>query len=617
MPFTVSPSVDVTRRNLNSLSANVSNVIVGFVGRFDWGPTGSNITVSSESELYSKFGPPQLSATGGLDWWTAANFLSYGNSLNIRRSMSYADTATKGSAAGFSGAGKSTFEALHAGVLGNSLRVAVVGSKTGFYAWDAGPSSAAMGTTLGPWNPTHYGYIPETSAFASNRGVTGDEVHIAVLSGLNNTAIGGADEILEVYNGLSRCTNAKAIDGTNIYYKDYVNNNSNYIRLTGSAEAGLFYDTDRSLSDVSSENSSITFDTDWSTPPWFGGISGPAAHATAVDGGTGGITGNVAVTFLAGAANATNWATAGISGDYTTAFADPEVSDVDILLVGEPRNEVNQKVAGIASDRKDCVAFCSPTVGTASTVFDVLNDSTPTLTVAEAKTSRDLLGDNSYAVMDSGWKYMYDSRNDVARWIPMCSDSAGIVSRTSNDKGAWFSPAGLNRGVLNSVIKLSLNPTTLERDDLYASQINPITTFPGEGAVLFGDRTLQTRPSPFDRIHVRRLMNVLEKQIATAAKLQLFEFNDNFTQRSFVSLVEPFLRGVQARSGLDSFRIVCDDTNNSQAVIDDGRFVADIFIKPLNAINVVQLNFTAQRNSASFSENIASNRVSSTEYSGF
>jgi phage tail sheath protein FI len=256
-------------------------------------------------------------------------------------------------------------------------------------------------------------------------------------------------------------------------------------------------------------------------------------------------------------------------------------------------------------------------VGTASTVFDVLNDSTPTLSVAEAKTSRDLLGDNSYAVMDSGWKYMYDGRNDVARWIPMCSDSAGIVSRTSNNQGAWFSPAGLNRGVLNSVIKLSLNPTSSERDDLYASQINPITTFPGEGAVLFGDRTLQTRPSPFDRIHVRRLMNVLEKQIATAAKLQLFEFNDNFTQRSFVSLVEPFLRGVQARSGLDSFRIVCDDTNNSQTVIDDGRFVADIFIKPLNAINVVQLNFTAQRNSASFSENIASNRVSSTEYSGF
>jgi hypothetical protein len=509
------------------------------------------------------------------------------------------------------GGATNSLQAVYSGKLGNSLRVAVVGSKLGHSNWDTGPSASLLGTTLGVFNPYNYGYIPTTTAFASDRGVTGDELHIAILNARTETALGVEDSILEVYTGLSRCANAKAIDGSNIYYKDYVNNNSNYIKIQ---DNNLFVDSDPTLSDNSESNSGVTFQNDWAASGALVSINGMTAESAS--GGTGGITGNVAVTFLTSGANSTNWYNAGRSADYDTAFGDPEQSDVDILLVGDPAVDVNKKVSDIALDRKDCVAICSPD-GADTTTFHVLNDSTPTITVAQAKTERDTVGDNSYAVMDSGWKYMYDSRNDVGRWIPMCSDSAGIVARTTNNRDPWFSPAGLNRGVLNSVIKLALNPTRTQRDDLYAHQINPVTTFPGEGAVLFGDRTLQTRPSPFDRIHVRRLMNVLEKQIATAAKLQLFEFNDNFTQRSFVNLVEPFLRSVQARRGIESFSIVCDDTNNTQGVIDDGRFVADIFIKPLNAINIVQLNFTAQSNTAAFTENIASNRVSSTELSGY
>lgn len=617
MPFSVSPNVNVTKRNLSNLSTNVSDVIVGFVGRFDWGPTGENKVISSEAELYSMYGAPAASATGGMDWWIAANALSYGNALTVRRSISYANTATKATAAGLTAENVSGFpdttnslQALYAGKLGNSLRVAIVGSKAGHANWNSGPSASALGTTLGVWNSNNYGYAPTTTVFASDRGVTGDELHIAILNGRTETALGVEDSILEVYTGLSRCTNAKAIDGSNIYYKDYVNNNSNYIRIQ---DTNLFLDTDPTISDNSEDNASVTFSNNWALSSSPIGLNGMTASYS---GGTGGVTGNVAVTFLSGAVNSTNWYTAGRSADWSTAFGDPEQSDVDILLVGDPAGGMNKKVSSIALDRKDCVAICSPN-GATTTTFHVTNDSTPTITVGQAKTGRDLVGDNSYAVMDSGWKYIYDNRNDVGRWIPMCSDSAGIVARTTNNKDPWFSPAGLNRGVLNSVIKLSLNPTRIQRDDLYASQINPVTTFPGEGAVLFGDRTLQTRPSPFDRIHVRRLMNVLEKQIATAAKLQLFEFNDNFTQRSFVNLVEPFLRSVQARRGIDSFSIVCDDTNNTQGVIDDGRFVADIFIKPLNAINIVQLNFTAQSNSAAFTENIASNRVSSNELSGY
>ena len=636
MPFSVSPNVNVTNRNLTNLSTNVSDVIVGFVGRFDWGPTGENKVISSEAELYSAYGAPAASATGGMDWWIAANALSYGNALTVRRSISYANTASKAYAAGFTyssataaafGGTTNSLQALHAGTLGNSLRVAIVGSKMGHDSWYRGPSASALGTTLGIWNPHNYGYIPTTTAFASDRGVTGDELHLAILNGRTETALGVADNILEVYTGLSRCTNAKAIDGSNIYYKDYINNNSNYIRIQ---DTGLFVDTDPTISDNTEDNSGVTFQNNWidNTAGYQSGASfgfngmvvgdsaGETLSTAQVAGGTGGATGNVAVTFLSGAAGATNWYTAGRSSDYTTAFGDPEQSDVDILLVGDPAGGLNRAVADIALDRKDCVAVCSPD-GATTTTFHVANDSTPTISVGQAKTSRDAVDDNSYTVMDSGWKYMYDSRNDVGRWIPMCSDSAGILARTTNNKDPWFSPAGLNRGVLNSVIKLSLNPTRIQRDDLVASQINPVTTFPGEGAVLFGDRTLQTRPSPFDRVHIRRLMNVLEKQIATAAKLQLFEFNDNFTQRSFVNLVEPFLRSVKARNGIDSFSIVCDDTNNTQGVIDDGRFLADIFIKPLNSINIVALNFTAQSNTAAFTENIASNRVSSNEISGY
>ena len=633
MPFTVSPNIDVSGKSLKAFSSNVTDVVAGFVGRFDWGPTTDNVVISSEGELYSTYGAPEASATGGMDWWTASNFLSYGNAVTCRRSITYADNASRGVAHGFSaaasgstGVGAAGFnghidavadiESLYSGKLANNLRVAIIGPTD----FDSGPTSAALGTTLGIFNPYNYGYIPSTTAYADARGVTNDELHIGVVSGKSDTALGNADEILEVYTGLSRFKNAKAIDGSNIYYKDYVNNNSNYIRFNGE----LFTDADQTISDTSEENAGVDI-TKWANKKtngltgWFNGITANNGEGTAdysaVASGTGGVTGNVAVTFLSSGANATNWY-AGRSGSYSTAFADPEQSDIDILIAGENDNDTNKKVAAIALDRKDCIAFISPTSSDATT-FHVTNDSTPTTTVAAAKTAREDIGDNSYVVMDSGYKYMYDNRSDVGRWIPMNSDTAGIVARTTNTNDPWFSPGGLNRGRLNNVIKLSLNPTRTQRDTLYASQINPITVFPGEGAVLFGDRTLQSRPSAFDRIHVRRLFNVLEKQIATAAKLQLFEFNDTFTRRSFVNLVEPFLRSVQARNGIESFSIVCDDTNNDANAVKDGIFKADIFIKPLNAINVVALNFTAQSNTAAFSENIASNRVARTELSGF
>jgi phage tail sheath protein FI len=215
---------------------------------------------------------------------------------------------------------------------------------------------------------------------------------------------------------------------------------------------------------------------------------------------------------------------------------------------------------------------------------------------------RDGLTSSSFAVMDSAWKYQFDKYNDVYRWVPMNGDVAGLCVRTDKERDPWFSPAGLNRGVIKNVIKLSWNPSLANRDALYVKGINPIVTFQGEGTLLYGDKTMLARPSVFDRINVRRLFIVLEKSIAKAARSSLFEFNDQFTRAQFVALIEPYLRDVQGRRGITDFRVVCDDTNNPPAVVDANQFIGDIYIKPTRSINFIQLNFVAVRTGVSFEE---------------
>jgi phage tail sheath protein FI len=215
---------------------------------------------------------------------------------------------------------------------------------------------------------------------------------------------------------------------------------------------------------------------------------------------------------------------------------------------------------------------------------------------------RNTLTSSSYAVMDSGYKYQYDKYNDTYRWVPLNGDIAGLCVRTDSQRDPWFSPAGLSRGVIKNVVKLSWNPTKTERDEIYKVGVNPVVTFPGEGTILYGDKTLLSRPSAFDRINVRRLFIVLEKSIAKAARSSLFEFNDEFTRAAFVNLVEPFLRDVQGRRGIYDFRVVCDNTNNTAQVIDSNEFIGDIYVKPARSINYIQLNFVAVRTGVSFDE---------------
>ena len=254
-------------------------------------------------------------------------------------------------------------------------------------------------------------------------------------------------------------------------------------------------------------------------------------------------------------------------------------------------------IDNIASYRKDCLAVISPLRG------NVVNNSSYTnKEVDDIITFRNTLTSSSYAVLDSGWKYQYDKYNDLYRYVPLNGDTAGLMVRTDNNRDPWWSPAGYNRGILKNAIKLAFNPNKTARDQLYKNGINPVITQPGQGTLLFGDKTLLTKPSAFDRINVRRLFMVLEKAIAIAAKYTLFEFNDEFTRAQFRNLVEPFLRDVQGRRGIYDFRVVCDETNNTGEVIDRNEFIGDIYIKPARAINFIQLNFIAVRTGVDFSE---------------
>jgi hypothetical protein len=283
--------------------------------------------------------------------------------------------------------------------------------------------------------------------------------------------------------------------------------------------------------------------------------------------------------------------------EYTTdinLFENKEEVDISLIVTGDASNTTQGNWIDLAGTRKDCIAFVSPpqTVVTSATPADVVSTWINT----------DLNKASSYAVADSGWKYQFDKYNNVYRWIPLNGDIAGLCVRTDLNNDPWFSPAGFNRGQIKNVVKLAWNPSQAQRDTLYGLGVNPVASFPGQGTLLYGDKTLLKQPSAFDRINVRRLFIVLEKAIANAARFSLFELNDEFTRSQFISLVEPFLRDVKGRRGITDFRVVCDGTNNTPQVIDSNRFVGDIYIKPARSINYIQLNFIAVRSGVQFNE---------------
>jgi phage tail sheath protein FI len=388
-----------------------------------------------------------------------------------------------------------------------------------------------------------------------------DELHIIVTDEAGKiTGVPGT--VLETYRAVSRANDSKTVDGSKNYYKDIINDSSEYIYAINDI-SGIASDTAGNLVAATTDVKAMNF----------------------VMGKDGADESNAPMSLLASAYD---------------QFASAEDVDISLVLTGKTSESTGTQLANylidnIAEVRKDCVVFLSPKKG------DVVGKTGSTAAAAIVAT-RNTARSTSYAVMDSGYKYMYDRYNDVYRWIPLNGDIAGLCARSDATNDPWYSPAGINRGQIKNLIRLAYNPAQSERDTLYKAGVNPVVTFPGQGTILYGDKTLLSKPSAFDRINVRRLFIVLEKAIARASRTTLFEFNDAFTRSQFKNLLTPYLRDIQGRRGITDFLVVCDETNNTSEVIDRNEFVGDIYIKPARSINFIQLNFVAVRTGVAFSE---------------
>ena len=641
MAINLSPGVNVSEIDLTTTVPGVATSIGAIAGAFQWGPVLEVRTISSEVELVDTFNKPNNDVAD--TFFSAANFLSYSNALRVVRNVgSAARNATNGAsgisgltivtagvsnamapgtfALTFTGGGGSgaqgtatlaygatgvlvsavsltdagtgysttptvtvtgatgfttvpvitastantilikneedyqqnyisgvdsaagTWTSKYPGVLGNSLKVSICDS-TGFTGWTYASS---------------FGIAPGTSTYASQNGGSLDELHIIVIDE-DGKFTGTQNSVLEKFEFVSKASDAKTESGESNYYANVINNRSRYIWWTNHPRTT----------------------TDWGTT---------ASSAGAYDA----VPGGAITSSLTAGVDANVLSNGEIQAGYDL-FADAETIDVNLIIGASANSTVGTYlVQSIAENRGDAVVFLSPTK---VSVVDNKGQE-----VTDITTFRNTLPSSSYAVVDSGWKYQYDKYNDVFRWVPLNADIAGLCARTDATNDPWFSPAGFNRGNLKNVVKLAFNPSKANRDDLFKIGINPVVTFPGQGTVLFGDKTLLSKPSAFDRINVRRLFNVLKKSISTASKFSLFELNDEFTRAQFVGLVEPFLRDVQGRRGITDFKVVCDTTNNTPQVIDSNSFVGDIYIKPARSINFIQLNFVAVRTGVEFSE---------------
>jgi len=398
---------------------------------------------------------------------------------------------------------------------------------------------------------------PGTSPYVTQAGGSNDELHIVVVDE-DGGITGTKGEVLEVFAALSKASDAKGAQGDTNYYPTVIQNKSNYI---------YWMDHNASGTNWGSAAASTTY-----------------TDVTAVS--------NVS---LSNGADGTTRTNAQLLTSYEL-FKDAETVDVGLIIAGKGDATHIDNLITIAEDRKDAVVFASPERA------DVVGVTSAATQASNVVGFFNGIRSSSYVMFDSGYKYMYDRYSDVYRYVPLNGDLAGLSARTDLIADAWYSPAGLNRGIIRGAVKLAFNPNKTQRDDLYRARVNPVATFPGQGTVLFGDKTGLTAPSAFDRINVRRLFITLEKAVATASKFQLFEFNDEFTRANFRNIVEPFLREVQGRRGITDFLVVCDETNNTGEVIDRNEFIAEIFIKPARSINFITLQFIATRTGVSFDE---------------
>ena len=643
MAFQVSPGVLVQEKDLTNIIPAVSTSIGAFAINASRGPVSEVTLISSEQDFVSVFGKPTQSNFE--EYFTASSFLQYSNALKvvrtentgiknavtnsgtallIRHTDHYSSTyLADGAYTGISGI---EFAARSAGVWGNGLKVSVCPSATAYETegvTTVSDSAIAVGDTqitvasgtninvgdiisfsttagtndyddgleyevtgvssnditfkkkvgtggLGTICPNganvrrrwqYYDYVsgaPGTSPDVLSAGRSNDELHLVVVDA--DGSVGGTkNEVLEIYEKVSKAKDAKDAGGSNNFYAEVVFRKSSLVYWGDHNSNG----------------------TNW-------GDSKSAATSAYTD-----VTAPIALTF-AGGVDGT--ATDGARKSAFEKFEDSETVDVGLIMAGNASAALIGDLITIAEKRKDCVVFASPERS------DVVNITSSIVQTNNVLAFFNTIQSSSYIVFDSGYKYTYDRYNDVYRYVPLNGDMAGLCARTDVTNDPWFSPAGLNRGIIRGAVKLAYSPNKTQRDELYRARINPVVSFPGQGIILFGDKTGLTTPSAFDRINVRKLFIVLEKAIATASKFQLFEFNDEFTRAGFRNMVEPFLREVQGRRGITDFLVVCDESNNTGEVIDRNEFIAEIYIKPARSINFITLSFVATRTGVAFEE---------------
>jgi phage tail sheath protein FI len=562
-----SPAIVTREIDLTGVVPNVQSTTGAFVGNFRWGPVEQTTLVGNEAELVSIFGAPTDETAN--DFLSAAYFLKYSSSLQVVRMVDSNGVNATDVSVGTQPVIKNLenftaqeaaldsdnniFIARYPGDLGNSLQISTCPVSTSDSAFDnwiyAGSFDAA----------------PGTSTFASGVGASNDEMHVVVID-QDGLITGTRGSVLETYPYVSVASNAKNTDGTSNYIKDVINNRSNFIWMAGFG--------------------SSTFSSTAGTTA----TSGVNYQDASFD--------DVRTASLANGANSSALGTSEYLNGFDL-FEDKDTITVDFLIAPGMTSRANQTtvvndlVSTAQSLRKDCVVVTSP----ART--DVVNSNNP---VGNAVTTANTFTNSSYLITDNNYLKVYDKYNDKYRFIPAASSTAGIMAATDLTAAPWFSPAGSRRGQYLGITSLSYTPTKLQRDTLYKAGINPIANIPGQGVLLFGDKTKLNRPSAFDRINVRRLFLVMERAIALAARSTLFEFNDEFTRAEFVNIVEPFLREIRGRRGITDFRVVCDETNNTPAVIDRNEFIASIFVKPARSINYITLNFVAVRTGVDFEE---------------
>jgi len=649
MASLISPGIVIKERDLtNAVVTNAQAITGAFATAFAKGPVGEIVTISSQKELLDTFGKPNSS--NAEDWFVASEFINYGGRLAVVRAETGTNSANSGANAALNvrnlsdwqgglGSGE-TFVAKNPGAWGNSLRVIVAdrgadqiitlatapnavpvaGGAVTFNLAAGGTATAevvsyanqvltvildnpavlistadalddgadpdvAISTVADWWSNTSVGGValsaigprPGTSQYASDRSIKYDEVHVAVVD--STGAISGtAGTIVERLTYLSKLSDGRGAENQSVYYKNAINDGSAYI-FTGTTIVGAIAPSSTDAGDV------------WGQASGDAGVSMfTLAGATSTD--------------LTNGVDDFVYTPGEIDSAYEV-FSETEEAEIDFVLMGgSMANETDTKakagsVMAIAMNRKDCIAFVSPhkgnQVGTSGALTRSLQK-TNTINFFNSLTS------TSYAVFDSGYKYMYDRFNDLYRWIPCNGDVAGLCVSTSATLEDWYSPAGTNRGGLRNAVKLAFNPTQSDRDELYQARINPIVSFPGAGTILFGDKTALASPSAFDRINVRRLFLAVQKRAETLAKGVLFEQNDATTRVGFASALNSYMSEVQSRRGVTDFLVVCDESNNTPSVVDRNEFVAEIYIKPTRSINYITVTLTATKTGVSFAE---------------